>query len=275
MLRMKPIILSGVFILAQCVLFGQISPPGLGKANTADWLAFGIRQELDTIKGKGWQSMSYAGMGRKSNPDNYNPLFKPAILVLNQEFYHQFLDHWQYSFALSYRRQDSYLNDSPYLHDHPYFEQEFRVYSRISYILKSDRIKLVPTFRQEFRKFFTPDFKETTEDLQLRSRIRLQLSVNLNAKKTHRLIASSEQLFAISKKTAPSTWTGLNYRESRFSLYYSLSLETLPVIIDIGYMNNLLGNKMLYSVSYLAFDIVLENPFQMLRTKDSISENPE
>lgn len=60
-------------------VFSQISPPGLGKAHTADWFALGIRQDLDTLDIKGWQSLSYVGMGRKSNPDNYDPHYKPAI----------------------------------------------------------------------------------------------------------------------------------------------------------------------------------------------------
>ncbi len=254
----------------------QISPPGLGKANTADWFAFGIRQELDTIESKGWQSMSYIGLGRKSNPDNYDPLFKRTIFVINQEFYHQFHSRWQYSVALSYRRQDEYLNNPPYEHSNPGLKQEFRFYGRFSYILKTARIKFVPTLRQEFRKFYTPGFKNLTENYQFRSRFRLQLTVNFDSKKTRRLIVSSEQLFSISKETPPNTWTGFNYRESRFSLYYSLLPKTLPFIFSIGYMNNLVGLTKTYDVHYLAFDIVIENPFKLRqRTKESINENLE
>ena len=269
-----------VSVLFFCLLvgnaFSQISSPGLGKAHTADWFAFGVRQELDTIERKGWQSMSYIGLGRKSNPDNYDPFYKSAILVLNQEFYHQFHNDWQYSFALSYRRQDEYLDNSPYEHDIPKLKQEFRLYSRVSYIFKTSRIKLVPTFRQEFRKFYTPDFQNISEDYQFRSRFRLQLTVNLDSKKTHRLIASSEQLFSISKNNTPDTWTDFNYRESRFSLYYSYSPKTLPFIFSVGYMNNLVGQKNPYDVHYLAFDIVIENPFKLQqRNKDNIKENFE
>lgn len=256
--------------------FSQISPPGLGKAHTADWFAFGVRQELDTIEGKGWQSMTYIGVGRKSNPNNYDPFYKPAILVLNQEFYHQFHNDWQYSLALSYRRQDEYLDNMPYEHDNPKLKQEFRLYGRFSYLFSTSRIKLVPTFRQEFRKFYTPDFQNISEDYQFRSRFRLQLTVNLDSKKTHRLIASSEQLFSISKGNTPDNWTDFNYRESRFSLYYSYSPKALPFIFSVGYMNNLIGQKNPYDVHYLAFDIVIENPFKLQqRNKDNIKENFE
>ncbi|MDF7817082.1 DUF2490 domain-containing protein [Runella sp. MFBS21] len=240
----------------------QISPPGLGTAHTAEWFAIGIRQDLDTTKNKSWQSMSYIGLGRKSNPDNFDPFYKPAIIVINQEFYHQFHPHWQYSLALSYRRQDEYLEKPPYSHDNEPLEQEFRVYSRLSYLLQTSRIKFTPTLRQEFRKFYTTHFKNLDEILQLRSRFRLQVTFNLDAKKIHRLIAGSEYLFAVSKKTATNAWTNFKYRESRFSLYYSLSPPKIPLVFSMGYMNNIIGVSSPLSVHYAAFDVVFQNPFK-------------
>lgn len=269
MTRLKRLYILTIFLLLSQIVLGQISPPGLGKANTANWFALGVRQELDTVPDKGWQSMTYVGFGQKSNPDNYNPFYKPAIFVINQEFYHQFHKTWQYSFALSYRRQDEYFDTPPYEHETPRIKQEFRTYGRVSYIFKASRIKLIPTFRQEFRKFYSPDFKSIAEDFQFRSRFRLQLTVNLDKNKTHKLIVGSEQLFSISKQTTPNIWTDFNYRESRFSSYYSLSPKTLPLIFNIGYMNNLVGNKTIADVHYLAFDIIIENPFKLTkREKD-------
>ncbi|MCC6691617.1 MAG: DUF2490 domain-containing protein, partial [Bacteroidia bacterium] len=245
------------------LLLAQISPPGLGRANTANWLAFGIRQELDTIRDKGWQSMTYIGMGRKSNPDNQNPLYKPGIFVLNQEFYHQFHHNWQYSLALSYRRQNEYLDTPPYKDNTPNMQQEFRLYGRFSYILKSPRVKLVPTLRQDFRKYYTTNFKNTNEIFQVRSRLRLQVTINLDRKKSHRIIASSEQLFSSTELSGSNKLGNFNYKESRFLLYYSYSPQTIPLIVNIGYMNNLVGQQKFYDVHYLAFDIMLENPFKL------------
>lgn len=269
-----------VFVIGASLLsndiVAQITPPGMSSTNMASWFAVGIRQELDTIPGKGWQSMTYAGIGLKSNPDNYNLVQKPAIFVVNQEFYHQFHHHWQYSIGLSYRRQDKYQDISPYEHLTPSIQQEFRFYSRLSYILKTSRLKFAPTFRQEFRRYFEPNFKNPTEIYQFRSRIRLQLTVNLNTKKTHRLIFSSEQLFSISRTTTPSKWTNFNYRESRFSLYYSYSPEKLPFIVNIGYMNNLVGTKTPTTNHSFGFDIIIENPFKLRqRSKENIYENLE
>ncbi len=259
MKNLSIILLFFVGLASHC--FAQISPPGEGEARTADWFAIGIRQELDTIDGRGWESMSYIGLGRKSNPDNYDPFFKHEIFVLNQEFYHQMPNNWLYSFALSYRRQDEYSETPPYEHENPKLKQEFRLYGRLSYIFQFSRIILVPTFRQEFRKFCTIDFHNLNEHFQFRSRFRLQLKAGLDHEYVHSLIASSEQLFAISNDNTPDSWTDFNYRESRFCLYYSYSPKTLPFTFSVGYMNNLVGTKNPYDVHYLALDIVIENPF--------------
>lgn len=245
----------------------QISPPGLGKAQNAAWFAVGVRQEPDTTKDKGWQSVSYLGVGHKSSPDNHNPFHKPGILVLNQEFYHQFHSHWQYSLALSYRRQAAYLDEAPYERADPRMQQEFRFYSRFSYIITSQRIKVVPTVRQEFRKFYAPDFRSVDETIQLRSRFRLQVTATLDNKEQHHIIAGSEQLFATRKLISSDAWTDFKYNESRFTLYYSYSPEDSPFTFNIGYMNNLVGNHKPFSVHHLAFDIIIENPFRF-RTGD-------
>ncbi len=245
-------------------IMAQISPPGLGKAHTAGWLAIGVRQDLDTIPDKGWQSMTYLGVGRISNPDNYDPVQKPALFVINQEFYHQLPKNWQYSLAVSYRRQHEYEDEFPFIHENPEISHEFRMYGRLFYNLKSSWIKLTPAFRQEFRKYFSST-TNSTENFQLRSRFKLQLAVNLDKKKQHRLTLSSEQLFAISKDKNPALWTDFSYKESRFAVYYSFAPENLPLIFNGGYMYNIVGKTYPYDVHYLAFDIIIENPYQLFR----------
>lgn len=251
------------FVFLQLIASAQISPPGLGKANTASWFALGLKQDFDTIPDKGWQSVTYVGFGSKSNPDNRNPFFKPGILIVNQEFYHQFHKAWQYSLAFSYRRQHEYEDSPPYEHQDPELKQEFRFYGRISYMIKASRIKITPTFRQEFRKFYAPGFADSDENFQLRTRFRLQLAVNLDKNKMHKLVANSEQLFSISKENIPDTWTDFMYRESRFSFFYSISPKALPLIFNIGYMLNLVGRTDPYTVHFLAFDIGIDNPFSL------------
>lgn len=260
--KLKKYFLTCIFV---SLLFGpdclaQINPPGLGITKTAAWVAFAVRQELDTVKK--WQSVTYTGISRKSNPDNYDPLFKPAIFIINQEFFHQFHKRWQYSLAVSYRRQHEHLETPPYGPDNPSLLQEFRFYGRFSHIIKMSRIRITPTFRQEIRKFVTPDFENISEDFQLRSRFRLQLTVNLDANRRHNLVAGSEQLFSVSKKTNSNTWTAFKYKDTRLTLYYSFSPATSPLTFNIGYMNNLVGTKP-HSAHYIGFDITWRNPFNL------------
>src|SRR5690625_7662905 len=75
----------------------QIIPPGLGEKNMASWLAFGVQQDVDTLKGQGWSSTSYLGFGRVSDTDNYNIMQKPSIFINNQEFKNIFYATWEYS----------------------------------------------------------------------------------------------------------------------------------------------------------------------------------
>ena len=246
----------------------------MGRAQACDWMAIGLRQDLDTLKK--WQSVTYVGMGRKSNPDNENPFYKPALWVFNQEFYHKFRQNWQYSFALSYRQEREYSSWYPYDQATPGTEQEFRIYGRFFYVLKTPRIKFVPTIRQEFRKFYNPDFSNASENFQLRTRLRLQLTVNLDKQKQHRLIGSAEELFSIAENSQPRYWSDFAYHESRFNLYYSYSPPKLHLIFDVGYMYNLVGAQNPYGVHYLAFDIIVENPFRLLRhAKNEANENLE
>ena len=254
----------GFLLLFVCLAGGraaaQISPPGLGRGHTADWIALGVSKDLDSLKR--WNSVSYVGMGRKSNPDNFNPLYKSAILVLNQEFYYRFHKHWQSSLALSYRHQNAYLDNAPFNSEDPGFEQEFRIYGRFSYIYETPRFKIVPTFRQEFRKFYTPAFIPEDERFQLRTRLRLQVAFNLDNHKTHRLIFSSEELFSSSRFANAPGWTSWADRESRFVAYYSLSPITLPITFDFGYMANRLGNITPTYVHYLAVDAIWKLPYR-------------
>lgn len=260
-MRIVAFVLGGACLAATPGL-AQISPPGLGQGHTAAWGALGISRDLDSLKK--WRAVSYIGLGRKSNPTNYNPLYKSDIIVLNHEVYWHFHPHWQSSLALSYRRQNAYEGEAPFAAESPAIEQEFRLYSRLSYLLETPRLKLTPTFRQEFRKFFTPAFTPVSENFQLRSRLRLQLSLTLDAHATHRLVVSSEQLFSASKLTAAAaaSWKPLAYRESRFVGYYSVSPKSLPVTFDIGYMANLLADVSPSWVHYLACDAIWKLPYR-------------
>lgn len=269
--KQLPMIFSTRKILIGLCLLGftgslvkaQISPPGLGDANTAFWSAFGVKRQLDSLGKK--QTMSYIAIGRKSSPDNDNPFSKQAIFVLNHEVYNSFAPHQQYSYAISYRRQPQYESEAPY--EKEGMEQEFRIYGRYAYTFNlGKKLKLKNTVRQEFRKFFDADFHKVEEDFQLRTRIKSQLTYNLSPKNNQKLALGAEALFSISHLNEPdSEWNSFGYREMRLSAYYMFNIPNSPFTVDIGYMDDLIrGSKSIHKggVHYLAADLIWNVPYK-------------
>jgi hypothetical protein len=243
----------------------QLSPPGLGPAKTATWTAIGLRQDLDDRDR--WESMTYVGVGTVSPLNQRNAFARPAILVLNQEFYDQFKKQWVYSFALSYRYQHRYQKSAPYEAESPPTQQEFRLYGRYSHVLALHSFKLTNTFRPELRTFFGPGLGPGTEVLQFRFRLRTQLAWTIDNPGVHRLVTSAEALFAV-RKERDVGWGDFAYTESRFCLYWSINSKHMPIIVDIGYMNDLVGTgSSRFDAHYVAFDMVWENPFGSRKRK--------
>lgn len=238
--------------------YSQISSPGLGTANTANWFAFALRQGLDSAGLR--QSVTYMGIGSMSDPDHYNPFSKDAIYVINQEFYNKLGKNWQYSVALSYRFQKEYEKTAPYYETSEGAKQEIRLYGRLSYTIHFNKLKWVNTLRGDVRTFYTLHFGQWNEPFELRTRLRSQLMVPFS--KQRRIVASAEALFATSQQLVPEKkWSAFSYTESRLCLYYSAYLFDLPLVVDIGYMNNLLGYEKVIDVHYLMMDLIWENPF--------------
>lgn len=261
LLNIKKTILTGILFMLVFTSYGQFSPPGLGKGKNASWFAFGIKQALDTVHKK--ESTTYIGIGRKSTPDDSNPFNKMAILVLNQEFSNRYAKNWQYSYAFSYRRQTEYGSAAPYELSDPAIKQEFRIYGRYTYLTEISGVKWKNTFRQEYRKFFNPDFTKSDEDYQFRTRLKTQINIDLGTQKLHHISGSAEALFSTSKKYRPtSELTKFEYKESRFNMYYALTPHSIPFTFDFGYGYNLIGKGAKTSgVNYLAIDVVWNNPF--------------
>jgi hypothetical protein len=238
------------------IAHAQLSPPGLGETHSAYWSAAGIRQKINEKN----TSLTYIGTGRISGPEEENPLDKPSIFVVNEEMYHKINTAWQYSYALSYRRQHHYSHLVTNPHDAE-IHQEYRAYGRLSYSSTFGAFKWKNTLRQEVRKFFNPEFGDIENSLQLRTRLKTQFSAALNNTSSSAITASAEALFSIPHDAAEN-WGNYEYKESRFCLYYTYHPKELPVTFDLGYMNDLIGKgHEVTDANYLAFDIILENPF--------------
>ena len=238
----------------------QISPPGLGRAQAASWVAVGLRKNLDSTAHR--QSLTYLGWGRISDPKggDADPFKKQAIWVLNHEVYNHYREHWQYSYALSYRRQNKYEDESPFKREG--VEQEIRAYGRYAYLLTLGRWKGTATLRQEFRKFFDADFHKAEENLQLRTRIKGQVAYKLS-EHGQKLLLSAEALLGTSLMYEPSShWTRYQYKESRFGLYYAFNIPHSAYTMDVGYVNNLIRSSTVpVDVHYLAVDFIWNLPY--------------
>lgn len=251
-------LLAFLWILSPLCVAGQIIPPGLGDIETGSWMALGLRQDIGN---KNWSSTTYFGIAGRNGPDEINPFENHAAFVLNQEFKNRFHPKWEYSAAGSYRRQYQYEKENPQIAADPKFKQEFRIYGRFSYLYKTGKIEITPTFRQEVIKYYTPDFQDFPESLRLRSRFRIKAGLPLNPDKTHRLSLYSEQLFSVSQSGITGDWGDFRYSDSRFSIYYTWSPDAIPLSVDIGYMANVLGKKMNHTGHYLGVDLVIKNIF--------------
>lgn len=246
-------------------IYSQVSPPGLGDANTASWFALGLRQDINAKQTI--ESMTYIGIGAKKIEHQKMYLNKPAIWVINQEFFHEMNKNIDLSYAASYRRQMEYEYNS---YNNPItssVQQEFRIYGRFAYAFKLGNIKFKQTARQEFRRFTDQNFNNTDEPLQLRSRLKSQVSFYLDTQKQHKLTADAEALFSNSKNQDNKDWSGLKYKEARFTLFYTYTPKETPLAISIGYMNNLIDKNSTHSVHYTSVDMVWENPFKIFENK--------
>lgn len=250
-------LLTAYFSLIICTTaMAQLSPPGMGETNTAFWSAVGVKQEIR----KKNTSITYVGFGRISGNNGNDPLDMPSIFVLNQEFYHKLNSNWKYSFAVSYRRQHDYDEGSD-MQKWATIKQEFRVYGRLHYTADLGNVKWTTTLRQEARKFYTDDFAQVPDRLQFRTRAKTQLIVPLDGDGENTLAGSAEALFSITNDNDEG-WGDLEYKESRFCLYYCLSPKGLHVTFDIGYMNDLIGyGSHTADANYLAMDIIVQDPF--------------
>jgi len=251
---MRILFFTLILFLFSLSLQAQISPPGLGDTNSASWSAIGVKQKLSEKN----SLTTYIGTGMISGEEESNPFSHPSALVFNSEFYHKLGKNWKYSTALSYRRQNEFEDN----YEEPEFiKQEFRAYGRISHSLALYRFKWANTLRQEVRQFYDSGFGTVEKGFQLRTRLKTQLYYSLDDNNVHSLMVSAETLFSIVNDNIQG-WSNAEYKEARFCFYYTFAPKDLGLTFDVGYMNNLIGTGSdAMDANYLAFDIIVENPF--------------
>jgi hypothetical protein len=237
----------------------QIAPPGLGEARAASWSAFGVRQDVDAVGRR--ESMTYIGVGTISDLNNGNMFEKFAMLVLTEELYDNFRRDLYYSLALTYRRQHRQALDPLSELADPAARNELRLYARFGHVFEVERFELKNTLRPELRFFFAPGLPSDEEVFQFRLRFKTQATWTFDQAGVHRFSASAEVL-AANARERDGDRVRFDYLESRFCLYYSIHPRRSPIVVDLGYMNNLLGTgTSRVDVHYLALDLVWKNPF--------------
>lgn len=254
-------ILIYIFLFTTSILQAQISPPGMGDIAHASWFALGLKQSLN--ESESVESMTYLGLGYSKMNETDELYNDPAIIVINQEFYHQLNTNWKLSYAASYRNQWEKNIDLDSDNNPREKQREMRLYSRISYTTNLGKVRLTQTARQEARKFVDENWKNTENHFQLRSRLKTQAAVNLDEDNQHALTAGAEVLFSTSKNNLSHDWSKFKYKESRFTFFYTYHPKETPIAISLGYMNNLIKNTSTHSVHYASFDVVWENPFHI------------
>ncbi len=263
-MRTKGIIIGFLLVTSLLKTVAQITPAGLGKTNTAFWAVVSVRQDLDTAKK--WQSVTYVGVASVSGQGSFDPFKNKGIFVLNQEFYYQAHKNFQASFALSYRNQYDYLSEPPYDPRDPEFFRELRLYTRLTAMHSTERLKLAFTTRFDFRTFCTPDFRTYRETFQFRTRLRGQVTVNFTKDQVHRGIFAAEALISTRYSEIPTKkWTPFEYRDSRFAVTYSFSPKKHPIMYNTGFMFNLIDTGAnTFLATFFNVDIVIKNLFKRM-----------
>lgn len=243
--------------------FAQISPPGLDGTKVAAWGAVGFSQALSPR----WTAVAYFGGARMSDPDSWFAVKKQSIGVYDQAFQYKFNAKWQASVCTSFRLQNKYEEEAPYEPKNPSYRYELRYYARLYYKQQLGHFAMNYSFRPEFRTFYAPDWVPPTMPVELRFRLKAQTSLPINHAKTNFLVGGNELLTAIDEYSlaAPSdhhhSWSAYHFTEDRFSLYFRHVFAKSDVILDLGVMEQFKAGRHFDPVSYLAFDLLFQNPF--------------
>lgn len=251
------------FFLTTSTLFAQLSPPGLDGTQAVAWGAVGFNQQLN----KKITLIAYGGLGRMSDPDSWALAHKPGIGVYNQEFQYKFNSHWQLSLAQSFRAQNLYSEEAPYEPEDPAHRYELRYYARLYHKRTLGKLAATYSFRPEVRTFYSPSWKASSRPLELRFRLKGQLSLPLDTDKTNFLIGANELLSAVDEYQSKvplehrHTWSSYHFTEDRLTLYFRHVFRKSDVTFDVGVMEQFKSGNFAKPVSYLAFDVLFQNPF--------------
>ena len=258
-LAVKHLLFFMIANLAGMWCIGQITPPGLGSdVKVGEWMAVGVKQDLD--KYQKLQSITYVGFGRSNGFNDINPVKRPVNWVLTQELKYNPNKFLPFALGMSYRHKKIYASIDNNFTD---VRQEWRLYAKLYFTKKWNRLKATLTLRPELRFFEDTAFHPwKKEDEQFRTRLKASVSRSLYEGK--QVISFAVEALAATKhhiKDNPE-WETYQYADTRLSLYYTFKWPSRSLQFDVGYMCDLYLNDNLNAVHYPAFDLILNNPFE-------------
>lgn len=232
----------------------QISPPGLDDTHAAVWMAVGIRQKISDH----WSTALYSGGSRKSDPDNYSPVRKAAIFVINQETTYTFNPQWSVALCTSFRTQNQYQQEEPFAKDKPSIKKEIRYYSRIYFKENIRKLQLALSFRPEYRTYFAEQHHWNPIDTELRFRLKAQVSVPLGKSNVNQFILGEEILSATDHTVDNyAHWTHYALTEDRVSTFFRHVFKQPSIVTDVGVMHQIKADGKY--IAHLSFDVVFQN----------------
>lgn len=237
----------------------QIGPPGMGPVPAAGWIAVGLTQRLDTAGDLRWSG--YVGHGRSSSPDHARPWQRPAILVFDQLLTYRFHTRWQVGMGMSFRGQQRYSGTAPFERTAP-DRDEGRLHARLVLLWPVAHWRVQLTFKQELRRFFTPGLLPWDEDIEWRTRFKVQAEHALDQDGRRKVVLSVEELFAMDhERGVPGEWTTLGYRESRLSAYLVQRMAHDRIEVAVGGMADLVRGDGPAVGPYMAASLAWHDPF--------------
>ncbi len=250
----KSVLISCLLCIVTGESIGQISPPGLDGAKVVGWAAVGFTQTVSPR----WSVTTYAGTSTQSTFANDVFWKKPAISVINQEWAYQFASHWQLVMAGSLRSQSLYEETPPYEPKQPAVRREIRGYARLFFRhQQGSKLNWAHSFRPEYRRFFGPGWQEWPTPVQIRLRLKSQLSYPLNPAKTTLIIAANEVLTTIDGvndlPNRPLKWSPYRVSEDRLSMFIRRTLHKPAVNLDAGLMHQFWWDANAQKIRYTAY----------------------
>ena len=231
----------------------------MGALRSASWMAVGYAQRLDTAGA--WQWSGYLGHGRSADPSHASPLHRPAILVIDQLLTRRLDAHWQVGLGASFRSQWRYAAQEPFGLLDPVRDEE-RFHARIVLKLPVRGWRIQMAAKEEFRRFCTPDLLPWGQDIEWRSRFKVQAEHALGHGSRRKVVLSAEELFATDhQRGGADHWSPMTYRESRIAAYLVQGLDHGRIDLSVGGMADLLREGTPRVGPYIVTSLSWRDPF--------------